>query len=228
MKNKTKTNGRETISRRDFVTRTAAGTAGIVLTPLTGIFAADGRAGAWPKGATTFNFHMIGHAHIDPVWLWPWTEGVSIVHSTFQSALDRMNETPDFMFVASSAQFYHWVAQNDPEMIENIKKRVDEGRWNIVGGWWVEPDVNIPGGEAMVRQGLYGQMTFQKLFGRRAKVGFNPDSFGHASTLPQILKKKGWKIMFLCVRGHTKKRFPPVCFGGKDRMEHRFLHTGFR
>ena len=87
---------------------------------------------------------MIGQAHIDPVWLWPWSEGISVVHSTFRSALDRMNETPDFCFTASSAQFYQWVAENDPEMLAEIRKRVEEGRWNIVGGWWVEPDMNIP------------------------------------------------------------------------------------
>lgn len=200
------------ISRREFVTHTAAGTAGMVIAPLTGLFAGNAEKSNWPADASKFQFHMIGHAHIDPVWLWPWTEGISIVHSTFQSALDRMNETPDFTFVASSAQFYHWVAQNDPEMLEAIKKRVDEGRWNIVGGWWVEPDVNIPGGEAMVRQGLYGQLTFQKLLGHRAKVGFNPDSFGHAGTLPQILKKQGLENYAFMRPGPHEKTNPASLF----------------
>ena len=134
---------------------------------------------------------MIGQAHIDPVWLWPWPEGVSVVHSTFRSALDRMNENPDFCFTASSAQFYEWVAQNDPSMLAEIRKRIDEGRWNIVGGWWIEPDMNIPSGEAMVRQGLYGQLTLERLTGHRAKVAYCPDSFGHAGTVPQILKLQG-------------------------------------
>ena len=104
-------------------------------------------ADPWPKGAENYKFYMIGHGHIDPVWLWPWTEGVSLVHSTFRSALDRLNETPDVVFTASSAQFYQWVADNDPGMLEEIRQRVEEGRWNIVGGWWVEPDVNLPSGE---------------------------------------------------------------------------------
>jgi alpha-mannosidase len=134
---------------------------------------------------------MIGQAHIDPVWLWPWPEGVSEVHSTFRAALDRMNETPGFAFTASSAQFYQWVSENDPAMIAEIRKRVEEGRWGLVGGWWVEPDVNIPSGESLVRQGLYGQLLFRKLFGRTAVVGYNPDSFGHPGTLPQILKLQG-------------------------------------
>src|ERR1041384_3419650 len=110
-------------------------------------------------GQSDFRMHMVGQAHIDPVWLWPWPEGLSVVHSTFRSALDRMNETPEFAFTASSAQFYEWVAQNDPAMLAEIRKRVEEGRWDIVGGWWVEPDVNMPSGEALVRQGLYGQLV---------------------------------------------------------------------
>ena len=101
---------------------------------------------SWPPQASQYRFHMIGNAHIDPVWLWPWSEGVSIVLSTFRSALDRMNENPDFTFTASSAQFYEWVAETDPKMLEEIRKRVEEGRWAVVGGWWVEPDVNIPNG----------------------------------------------------------------------------------
>ena len=148
---------------------------------------------------------MIGGAHIDPVWLWPWQEGLSVVHSTFRSALDRMTETPDFRFTASSAQFYEWVAENDPAMLGEIRKRVEEGRWDIVGGWWVEPDVNIPSGEALVRQGFYGQLLYRKLFGRTAKVGYNPDSFGHPGTLPQILKLQGLEdYCFLRPMPHEK------------------------
>jgi len=178
----------EGITRRSFIGKAAAGTAGIAISPVLGSLTQTDK---WPAGASGIRFHLIGHAHIDPVWLWPWQEGIAVVHSTFRSALDRMNETPDFAFTASSAQFYEWVAENDPEMLAEIKKRVGEGRWNVVGGWWVEPDMNIPGGEAMVRQGLYGQRTLQKLIGRKATVAFNPDSFGHTGTLPQIIKSQG-------------------------------------
>jgi alpha-mannosidase len=146
---------------------------------------------AWPADAPQYRFHMIGQAHIDPVWLWPWSEGLSVVHSTFRSALDRMKETPEFKFTASSAQFYDWVAANDPAMLAEIRQRVAEGRWNVVGGWWVEPDVNVPSGESLVRQGLYGQLTLRRLLGRTATVAYNPDSFGHPGTLPQILKLQG-------------------------------------
>jgi alpha-mannosidase len=134
---------------------------------------------------------MIGHAHIDPTWLWRWTEGYEEVHATFRSALERMKETPAFKFTASSACFYAWVKACDPDMFEEIRARVKEGRWDIVGGWWIEPDCNIPCGESFVRHGLYSQRFFEQEFGVRAKVGFNPDSFGHAGTLPQIFKKVG-------------------------------------
>ncbi len=146
---------------------------------------------SWPPQASPYRFHMIGNAHIDAPWLWPWPEAISVVLSTFRSALDRMNEDSDFTFTASSAQFYEWVAQADPKMMDEIRQRVKEGRWDAVGGWWVEPDVNIPNGESLVRQGLYGQEVFQRLFGRRAEIAYNPDAFGHPATLPQIFQLQG-------------------------------------
>jgi len=206
MKNKDTLKTGSSLSRRSFLNQAATGTAFIAMGPVTKLMIKDGPpSGPWPAGATGFRFHMIGHAHIDPVWLWPWTEGVSVVHSSFRSALDRMNETDDFCFTASSAQFYEWVAENDTAMLTEIRKRVEEGRWNIVGGWWVEPDVNIPSGEALVRQGLYGQLTLQRLLGHRAKVATNPDSFGHTKTLPQILKLQGMKnYIFMRPAPHEK------------------------
>ena len=135
--------------------------------------------------------YMIGNAHIDPVWLWSWQEGFHEVKATFRSALDRMNEYDDFTFVASSAAFYEWIEQNDPEMFKEIQERVDQGRWQIVGGWWLEPDCNIPGGESFVRQALYGQSYFQSKFNTIARLAYNVDSFGHNGMLPQILKKSG-------------------------------------
>jgi alpha-mannosidase len=155
---------------------------------------------------------MIGNAHIDAPWLWPWSEAMSVVLSTFRSALDRMNENPDFTFTASSAQFYEWVAETDPGMLQEIRKRVAEGRWAVVGGWWVEPDVNIPSGESLVRQGLYSQRLFQQLFGRTAQIGYNPDSFGHPGTLPQILKLQGMDAYVFMRPGSHEKKLPADLF----------------
>ncbi|MBX3176775.1 MAG: alpha-mannosidase [Candidatus Hydrogenedentes bacterium] len=135
--------------------------------------------------------HMIGHGHIDPTWLWRWTEGYEEVRATFRSALDRMRETPDFTFTASSPCFYAWIQESEPAMFEEIRARVAEGRWEIAGGMWIEPDCNIPCGESLVRHGLYGQRFFQRAFGKKAVIGFNPDTFGHPGNLPQILRGLG-------------------------------------
>ena len=114
---------------------------------------------------------MIGHGHIDPTWLWRWPEGLAEVRATFRSALQRLEEDPDVCFTASSACFYAWFERHEPELFEAIREHVKEGRWEIAGGWWIEPDCNIPDGEALVRQGLYGQRYFQEAFGQRAVVG---------------------------------------------------------
>ncbi len=145
----------------------------------------------WPPDAATLRLHMIGNAHIDAPWLWPLSEASAVVYSTFRSALDRMKEDPELTMTTSSSQFYEWVAATDPEMMDEIRSYVKAGRWDLVGGWWVEPDVNIPSGESLLRQGLYGQRALEQMFGRRADVGYNPDSFGHNGNMPQILKLGG-------------------------------------
>jgi alpha-mannosidase len=135
--------------------------------------------------------HLVGHAHIDPVWLWQWQEGFQEIKQTWRSALERMREYPEFRFSASSAAFYEWIEHNEPPMFEEIRARVAEGRWELAGGWWVEPDCNIPSGESFARHALYGQRYFQSRFGRHAQVGFNPDAFGHSANLPKILAGSG-------------------------------------
>ena len=157
--------------------------------------------------------HMIGNAHIDPVWLWRWQEGFQEIKATFRSALDRMSEDPDFIFISSSAAFYEWVEENDPAMFAEIQRRVTEGRWEIVGGWWVEPDCNLPCGESLARQGLYGQRYFREKFGVTARVGFNPDSFGHSAMMPQILKKSGMdSYIFMRPMPNEKPELPGSLF----------------
>ncbi|MDR2765804.1 MAG: twin-arginine translocation signal domain-containing protein [Tannerella sp.] len=217
------------ISRRDFINRTAAGATAFALTPVTSLLASPA-VSPWPKDAGKHRFYMIGHGHIDPVWLWPWTEGVAVVHSTFRSALDRMKETSDLVFTASSAQFYQWVADNDPGMLTEIRQRIAEGRWNVVGGWWVEPDMNLPSGEAMVRQGLYGQLTLEKLVGKRAVVGFNPDSFGHPGTLPQIIRLQGMENYVFMRPAPHEKTIPADLFwwegpDGSKVLTYRIQHS---
>lgn len=135
--------------------------------------------------------HMIGNAHIDPVWLWQWPEGYQEVRATFQSAIDRMAEYPEFVFTCDSVCYLAWVEESDPELFEAIRSRIAEGRWQVVGGWWIEPDCNLPGGESFVRQALYAQRWLHERFGVIATVGANLDPFGHNVSLPQLLRKSG-------------------------------------
>ena len=135
--------------------------------------------------------HLDGNSHIDAAWLWPWTESVDVVKRTFATALQLMNEYPDYTFTQSGAQYNAWIAEKYPQMNAEIKQRIKEGRWEIVGGMWVEPDLNMPDGEAQVRSILLGKRWFQKEYGVDVRIGWNPDSFGYTWQLPQIYKKSG-------------------------------------
>lgn len=161
--------------------------------------------------------HLIGNAHLDPVWLWRWQEGLAEVKATFRSALDRMQEFPEFIFTCAGAAYYRWVEENAPDMFAEIQARVREGRWVIAGGWWVQPDCNIPSGESFVRHGLYSQRYFQDRFGVMAKVGYNVDSFGHSGMLPQILSKSGMPYYVYMRPGEEEKDLPYNLFWWESR-----------
>jgi alpha-mannosidase len=137
------------------------------------------------------NFHLTGNSHIDAAWLWPVTETVDVVRRTFGTALQLMDEYPDYTYTQSALAYNEWMAEKYPEMNAEIAKRIKEGRWEIVGGMWVEPDLNLPGGESQVRQLLVGQREAQKLYGVTTRIGWNPDTFGYDWQLPQIYKKSG-------------------------------------
>ena len=132
-----------------------------------------------------------GNAHIDAAWLWPRTETVDAVRRTFTTALQLMNEYPNYVYTQSAAQYYAWMADKYPDLNDQIKQRIKEGRWEVVGGMWVEPDLNLPSGESQVRQLLVGQRFFKKEYGVTARIGWNPDSFGYNWQLPQIYKRSG-------------------------------------
>jgi alpha-mannosidase len=136
-------------------------------------------------------FLLDGNAHIDAAWLWPWTEAVDVVHRTFGTALQLMNEYPDYTFTQSAAAYNEWMAQKYPALNNEIKQRIKEGRWEIVGGMWVEPDLNMPDGESLVRQILVGKRWYKQAYGVDVRIGWNPDSFGYTWQLPQIYKKSG-------------------------------------
>jgi alpha-mannosidase len=150
--------------------------------------------------------HIIGYSHIDAAWLWPWRDGSNLALTTFRSVLDRMKETPGFRYIHSSSIHYEWVQRADPNMFEEIRARVKEGRLEVVGAWPVEPDCNIPSTESFVRHCLYGKEYCQHELGVDVKIGLNPDSFGHAAGLPTILKGAGYKYyVFMRPQDHEMK-----------------------
>jgi alpha-mannosidase len=136
-------------------------------------------------------FHLTGNSHIDAAWLWPWTESVDVVKRTYGTALQLMYEYPDYTFTQSAAAYNEWLAQKYPDINAGITQRIKEGRWEIVGGMWVEPDLNMPDGESLVRQILVGKRWYKQAYGVDVRIGWNPDSFGYTWQLPQIYKKSG-------------------------------------
>ena len=132
--------------------------------------------------------HLIGNAHLDPIWLWRLGEGLAEIKATFRSALDRIREYPGFIFTSAAASYYKWIEENCPEMFLEIREAVRAGRWHIVGGMWVQPDCNMPSTESFVRHFLYSQHYFKEKFGVIARTGYNVDSFGHTGALPALLR----------------------------------------
>lgn len=152
--------------------------------------------------------HLVGHAHIDLQWLWTWEESINeIIPQTFNQAIKFMDEFPEFTFSQSSPTLYMATERYHPQLFEKMKKKIDEGRWEIVGGRWCEGDNNMISPESHVRHFLYGQRYFQSRFGKMCTVGWEPDTFGHCWTLPQLLKKSGIDSYYFCRAGKGKPLF---------------------
>ncbi len=146
----------------------------------------------------SLHLHMVGNAHLDPAWMWQWGEGVEAFLATVRSALDRIRETDQFVFTCSSAAHYRWIQRLEPELFEEVRRRVREGRWAVVGGWWVQADCNLPSGEGFIRQALLAQRYFHRHFGMTARTGYSPDAFGHNLGLPQLLRESGMDRYVFC------------------------------
>jgi alpha-mannosidase len=138
-----------------------------------------------------FSANLTGNSHIDAAWLWPETETVDVVRRTFTSALQLLDEYPQSIYAQSAAQYSEWVEQKYPPLFKGIADQVKNKRWELVGGMWVEPDLNMPDGESLVRQLLVGKRYFKQHLGADVRIGWNPDSFGYNWQLPQIYKKSG-------------------------------------
>lgn len=154
--------------------------------------------------------YAVSNAHIDPVWLWRLREGIWVVRNTVRRVLEVVKKSKA-VFAMSSAIIYEWLKEIEPKLLEEVLEAVKEGKWEIVGGWIVEPDCNLPCGESFVRHALYGQMILEKLTGRKAVVAYNIDSFGHNAMLPQILAKSGFKY-YVFMRPQEEEMHLPLVF----------------
>ena len=134
---------------------------------------------------------VVGNSHLDVVWLWELVDGIQVLRNTWRTATKLLAKYPRMHFAASSAYYYVLLEREDPALLARIRSLVPEGRWDLVGGWWIEPDANMPSGESLARQGLYGQRTLRRLFGCTARIAWTPDTFGYPWTLPQILLGSG-------------------------------------
>ncbi|MBD2665261.1 alpha-mannosidase [Richelia sinica FACHB-800] len=137
------------------------------------------------------HIYLLGHAHLDLAWLWPVSETWNAAQNTFESALKLQQDFPELTFCHSTPALYAWIEEHRPDLFAAIKSQVDAGKWEIMGGFWVEPDLNLIAGESIVRQLLYGQRYFQEKFGRISPIVWVPDTFGFCATLPQFLRQAG-------------------------------------
>ena len=141
--------------------------------------------------------HLICNAHIDPIWQWDWQEGVSVVLSTFRSAVN-LAEDFDYIFCHNEVTVYKYVEEYDQPLFADICRLVKEGKWHIMGGWYLQPDCNMPSGESFVRQILEGKRYFMSRFGVFPTTAINFDPFGHTRGLVQIMKKCGQDSYIHC------------------------------
>ena len=139
----------------------------------------------------TGKIYLVGHAHLDLAWLWPVPETWEAAKRTFESVLKLQSEFPDLIFCHSTPALYAWMEEHRPDLFAAIKKQVAAGCWEVVGGMWVEPDLNLISAESMVRQVFYGQRYAKEKFGELMRVAWLPDTFGFGWQLPQILRQGG-------------------------------------
>lgn len=169
--------------------------------------------------------HLICNSHLDPVWMWDWEEGFGEAISTFHQAELFCREF-DFVFNHNEALLYEFIQQHDPELFARIQTQVKAGKWHIMGGWYLQPDCNMPSGEAFVRQIGLGRRYFAENFGARPTTAINFDSFGHSVGLVQILRKCGYDS-YLCCRPNPSMMGLPRDFWwvGKDGSRVKVTRT---
>ncbi|MCQ2431633.1 MAG: alpha-mannosidase [Clostridia bacterium] len=145
--------------------------------------------------------HMICNAHLDPIWQWEWEEGAAAALSTFRAAADLCDEFA-YVFCHNEVTLYKYIEEYAPALFERIKKLVRAGKWHIMGGWYLQPDCNMPTGESFIRQIAMGHRYFREKFGVEPTTAINFDPFGHTAGLPQIMKKCGQDSYIICRPGN--------------------------
>lgn len=147
---------------------------------------------------TDRTIHLVCNAHLDPVWLWEWEEGAAAAISTFRTAADLCEKFDGFIFNHNEVILYRWVEEYEPALFTRIQRLVQQGKWHIMGGWYLQPDCNMPSGESFVRQILLGRNYFLEKFGVTPTTAINFDSFGHSRGLVQIMAKSGFDSYLIC------------------------------
>lgn len=135
----------------------------------------------------------VGHSHIDMAWLWRLCATREKASRTFATVLNLMKQYPEYRYMHSSPQLYQFLKEDYPEIYGQVKEKIAEGSWEITGGMWVESDTNVPSGESLVRQFIYGKRFIREEFGKETTLVWLPDVFGYSAALPQIMKKCGMK-----------------------------------
>ncbi len=164
--------------------------------------------------------HLICNAHLDPAWLWRWNEGLAEAISTFRVAADICEKHDGFVFNHNEALLYEWVEEHEPQLFERIKKLVSEGKWTIIGGWYLQPDCVMTSGESLLSQIDLGREYFRTKFGVEPKTAINFDSFGHSRGLVQILNKKGYDSYIVMRPGKIKGDFIWEGYDGSEIILH--------
>lgn len=176
------------------------------------------------KFTRKFNLTFASNAHIDAAWLWRKKETKEVCKTTFTAVDIMMNKRKDFTYTQSSAVFYKWVEDEKPQLFKKIKKRVKQGRWEIIGGTWLEPDCNLISGESWIEQILFGKNYFKDKFGIDEKIAFNPDSFGYNANLPMIYNDAGITTFFTQKIGWNEETvFPHRIFLWESKDGSRIL-----
>ena len=176
-----------------------------------------------------FRFYAIGQSHLDTAWNWTWAWTKKKIRKTFGNNIERLKSYPNYKFSASAPVHYEYFEKAYPSLFDELRKFVKDNRWDIVGGMYCEPDGNVPDGESLVRQRLYGQKYYLNTFNKRSLVAWVPDSFGFTWTYPQIFVKSGSPFFYTTkLTWNLEHEFPFSTFWWEGPDGSRVLAFNFK